>query len=147
MANATYWDTTMPSKPLASDRNPPRATWTTYQISRTRSRIRNVRHQRPWTRRQLRPMAAVRPVFSTNITGSTVTQPTQIHIHSGSKQNITAINPMTTRYPRIAKYRRTTPRSPSHMVTERPSADWHAAPVTATDAYPQQIHLTTVPTH
>src|SRR5260370_38686545 len=91
-------------------------------------------------------MAAVRPVFSTNIPGSTVTQPTQIHIHSGSKQNITAINPMRTRDPRIAKYRRTTPRSASQMFTGRPWADSHAAQITAADVNGEVNRLTTYPT-
>src|SRR6266487_5647569 len=62
---------------------------TTTVSTQIRKMIRNVRHQRPATSLQLRPIAAPSPMFSTNIIGITATQLTQIHTHSGIRQNAT----------------------------------------------------------
>ena len=54
--------------------------------------MKKVLHHLPSTRRQLRPIAANSPVFSTNIAGSTAIQLTEIQIHNGKRQNSTAIS-------------------------------------------------------
>ena len=57
-----------------------------------RKRIRNVLHQRPSTSRQLRPIAAPSPMFSTNIAGVTAIHDTKIQIQrmTGRTQSASA---------------------------------------------------------
>src|SRR5437879_179482 len=108
--------------------------------------MKNVRHQRPWTSCQLRPMAATSPVFSTNITGRTAVHPTRIQIHSGKTQNATSIRKMRKRKANAWGYLRRPPRITPHSVRGRPSADWHTAKQTAPNSKGWTRKLTTTPT-